>query len=151
MSCQTSRERDHGEGQHVEQHHPVHLTGHCRHHGAYIGREWCCLQTGVLWKLIIIMPFSTWKINKHTNKFTNKNPLKTYFYFAIFNMKNKQTRTQIYKQESFENILLLCSIKKWNARNCLPVCKQIIPSNSWPCTFRASFSKWNINKTPMRI
>ena len=26
MSCQTSRERDHGEGQHVEQKHPVHLT-----------------------------------------------------------------------------------------------------------------------------
>ena len=39
MSCEISRERDHGEGQHVEQHHPAPLTGHCRHHGAYIGRE----------------------------------------------------------------------------------------------------------------
>ena len=39
MFWQTSRERDHGEDQHVEQHHPVHFTGHCRHHGAYIGRE----------------------------------------------------------------------------------------------------------------
>ena len=39
MSWQTSRERDHAEDQRVEQNHPVHLTGHCRHHGAYIGRE----------------------------------------------------------------------------------------------------------------
>jgi len=38
MFWQTSRERDHGEDQHVEQNHPVHLTGHCSHHGAYIGR-----------------------------------------------------------------------------------------------------------------
>ena len=39
MSCQTSRERDHGEGQHVEHNHPDPLTGHCRRLGAYIGRE----------------------------------------------------------------------------------------------------------------
>ena len=39
MFWQNSRERDHGEDQHAEQNHPVHLTGHCRHHGAYIGRE----------------------------------------------------------------------------------------------------------------
>ena len=36
---QNSRERDHEEDQRVEQNHPVHLTGHCRHHGAYIGRD----------------------------------------------------------------------------------------------------------------
>ena len=39
MFWQTSRERDHAEDQRVEQNHPAHLTGHCRHHGAYIGRE----------------------------------------------------------------------------------------------------------------
>ena len=39
MFWQTSRERDHGEDQHVDKNHPVHFTGHCSHHGAYIGRE----------------------------------------------------------------------------------------------------------------
>ena len=39
MSCQTSRETDHGEGQHVEHNHSAPLTGHCRRLGAYIGRE----------------------------------------------------------------------------------------------------------------
>ena len=66
-------------------------------------------------------------------------------------MKKKQTHTQIYKQESFENLLLLCSITKWNARNCFSVYKQIIPSDSWPCTFSTyyvlllfSITKWNV-------
>ena len=31
----------------------------------------------------------------------------------------------VYKQETFEHLLLLCSITKWNARNCLSVYKQI--------------------------
>ena len=95
MFWQTSRERDHGEDQHVEQNHPVHFTGHCRHHGAYIGREWCCLQTRVLWKLIIIMLHYKVKYEKlfFCLRFINKSPLLTsdlYLQNLIFDKKYKQ-------------------------------------------------------------
>ena len=80
--------RDHGEDQHAEQNHPGHLTCY--------------------WSL----PSSRGLYRERVMLFTNKSPLKPYYYYAIFHMKKKQTHTQIYKQESFENLLLLCSITK---------------------------------------
>ena len=58
MSCQTCRERDHGEDQHVEQNHPAHLTCY--------------------WSL----PSSLGLYRERVMLFTNKSPLKTYYYYA---------------------------------------------------------------------
>ena len=63
MSWQTSRERDHAEDQRVEQNHPVHLTCY--------------------WSL----PSSRGLYRERVMLFTNKSPLKTYYYYAPLHRK----------------------------------------------------------------